>query len=313
MAHTTCNFERAGVIPVDAPKEDDADDNDSPSVKPHHHLCCCEACSYSDDNENPAGFKDMGPGTGTRAKRASPKANHGPSKRRRGNEDSVSLGTTDYNFEPVAGPSGTLYNDDVLIEYNVEVPKEDNEMMYVPPYTPHAHCADACHAADAYASLPHIYDKYLCTTVEKYHRISCTHVDDVALCATCKGKALRRNYWLLDLGASQHYTNNIDDYVDYTLWTCGNYGYVRTATTTTPVIGTGTVMIRVPGPKGTERTLRVHNVRHMPEMFTRLLSLGSFLQDNMDLGGTRTQSSSAKKARRSSSATHATRAARSTA
>jgi transposase InsO family protein len=286
MARTTRDFERAGVIPVDAPEEDDADNDDSPSVKPHHRLCCCESCGYSDDDENPAGFEDMGPGTGTRAKRASPKADHGPSKRRRGDEDSISLGTTDYNFEPVAGPSGTLHDNDVLIEYNVEVPKEDDDMMYVPPFTPHAHCADAHHAAELSASLPHnIYDEYLCTTVEKFNCISCTHVDDVALCATCKGKAPRRNYWLLDSGASQHYTNNIDDYVDYTLWTRDNYGYVRTATTTTPVIGTGTVMIRVPGPKGTEHTLRVHKVRHVPEMFTRLLSLGLFLQDNMDLGG----------------------------
>jgi transposase InsO family protein len=285
MARTTRDFECAGVIPMDAPEKDNADDDDSPSVKPHHHLCCCEACGYSDDDENPAGFEDMGPGTGTRAKRASPKADHGPSKRCRGDEDSVSLGTTNYDFEPVAGPSGTLHDNNVLIEYNIDVPKEDDDMMYVPPYTPHAQCADACHAADANASLPRIYDEYLCTTVEKYHCISCTHVDDVALCVTCKGKTPCRNYWLLDSGASQHYTNNIDDYVDYTPWTRDNYGYVRTATTTTPVIGTGTVMIRVPGPKGTERTLQVHNVQHVPEMFTCLLSLSSFLLDDMDLGG----------------------------
>jgi hypothetical protein len=285
MVRTTCDFERAGVIPVDAPEDDNADDDDSPSVKPHHWLCRCNACGYSDNNKNPKGFEDMGPGTSTHAKHASPKADHAPLKCQCRNEDLISLGTADYDFEPIAGPSGTSHNDNVLIEYDAEVPKEDDKMMFVPPFTPHAHCANTCHAADANASLPRICDEFICTTVEQFNRISCVHVEDVTLCATCKGKAPRRNYWLLDSGASQHYTNNIDDYIDYTLWTRDNYRYVCTAINTTPVSGTGTVMIHVPGPKGTERTLQVHNVRHVPEMFTCLLSLGLFLQDNMDLGG----------------------------
>jgi hypothetical protein len=240
MARTMRDFECAGVIPVDVPKEDNANNNDSPSVKPHHQLCCCEACGYSNNNENPVGFEDMGRGV----KCTSPAADDASLKhQRRGEEDSVLLGTTNYDFEPIAGLSGTSHNDDVLIKYDVEVPKEDDDMMYIPPFTPHVHCANACHAADAYASLPCIYDEFLCTTVEKFDCISCVHVEDVALCMTCKGKAPRCNYWLLDSGALQHYTNNIDDYVNYTPWTCDNYGYVCTATTTTPVIGMGTVMI----------------------------------------------------------------------
>jgi hypothetical protein len=240
MACTMCDFEHAGVIPVDVPKEDNTNNNNSPSVKPHHRLCCCKACGYSNNNENPVGFEDMG----RSVKCASPAADDASLKRqRRGEEDSVLLGTANYDFKPIAGLSNTLHDDNVLIKYDIEVPKEDDDMMYIPPFTPHTHCANTCHAADAYALLPHIYDEFLCTTVEKFDCISCVHVEDVALCVTCKGKAPRHNYWLLDSGAWQHYTNNINDYVDYTPWTCDNYGYVHTVTTTTPVIGTGTIMI----------------------------------------------------------------------
>jgi hypothetical protein len=281
MACTTRNFECAGVIPVDAPKEDNANNNNLPSIKPHHRLCCYKACNYSNNNKNPAGFEDMGCGV----KRALLAPNNAPSKCCRSNEDLVLLGTTNYNFEPIAGLSGMLHNDNVLIEYNVKVPKEDDKMMYVPPSTPHAQCADFSHAADVSALPLRIYDKFICTTVEQFNRISCVHVEGVMLCVTCKGKAPHHNYWLLDSSALQHYTNNIDNYINYTPWTCDNYGYVHTATTTTPVIGTGTIMICVPGPKGTECMLQVHNVWHVPEMFTCLLSLGLFLQDNMDLGG----------------------------
>jgi hypothetical protein len=140
MARTTRNFEHASVIPVDAPKEDNTNNN-LPSLKPHHWLWCCKACNYSNNNKNPTGFEDMG----RSVKRALPATNDAPSKRCCNNEDLVLLGTTNYNFEPIAGPSGTLHNNNVLIEYNVEVPKEDDKMMYVPPSmmyvppsTPHA-------------------------------------------------------------------------------------------------------------------------------------------------------------------------------
>jgi hypothetical protein len=247
------------------------------------------------------------PGFSKAVKHTLPAADNA-SPKHHGKGESVLLRTTNYNFEPIVGLSSTLHNNNVLIEYNIEVPKEDDNTMCVSPSTSHAHGTDACHAADVSALLLHIYDKYLCTTVKKFNCVSCVHVEDIVLCVTCKGKVLCHNYWLLDSGALQHYTSNIDNCVDYTLWTCDNYGYIRTATTNTPVIGTGTVMIRVPGPKGSECTLQVHNVWHVPEIFTCLMSLGLFLQDNMDLGGTRTQSGSAKKARPSCSTTHAMRA-----
>jgi hypothetical protein len=221
MARTTRNFKCASIIPVDVPKEDNNNNNNLPSVKPHHCSCCCKACGHSNKNKNPTGFKDMGCGV----KRALPATNNGSLKRQRhGKEDLVLLGTTNYNFEPIAGLSGTLHNNNVLSGCIVEVPKEDDNMMYVPPFTPHVHCADTCHAADAYALLLCIYNKFICTTVEQFNRISCVHVEDVALCVTCKEKALRHNYWLLDSGQKH--------YVDYTPWTCDNYGYVCTATTT---------------------------------------------------------------------------------
>jgi hypothetical protein len=127
MAHTTHNFECAGAVPIDVPKEDNTNSNNLPSIKLHHHSCCCKACSYSNNNKNPTRFEDMG----RSVKRALPAANHASPKRQCcGKEDSVLLGTTNYDFKPIAGPSGTLHNNNVLIEYNIDVPKEDDNMMY---------------------------------------------------------------------------------------------------------------------------------------------------------------------------------------
>jgi hypothetical protein len=80
-----------------------------------------------------------------------------------------------------------------------------------------------------------------------------------------------KTLWMLDSGASRHFTYNINDFVVYEA--IPEHIEVLTVTTTTKIVGMGTVIIK------TERGAhRISPVWYIPELTTRLLSLGQFLQ-----------------------------------
>ena len=79
--------------------------------------------------------------------------------------------------------------------------------------------------------------------------------------------------WMLDSGASRHFTFDINDYVDYE--TTAEV-LVRTANSFTKIIGKGTVIITVDG-----KTVRINPVYHVPDLSCRLLSLGQFLRSGL--------------------------------
>jgi hypothetical protein len=116
---------------------------------------------------------------------------------------------------------------------------------------------------------------------------SCVHAIDIAACSHCKGKnrARHKTPWLLDSGASNHYTNNLDDYVDYTAWPKSEHQTFSTATSTTKIVGVGTVMIKVPDLNRGYQTVCIRNVCYVPDLTTRLLSLGTFLAEGMNVQG----------------------------
>jgi hypothetical protein len=69
---------------------------------------------------------------------------------------------------------------------------------------------------------------------ESVHAHLCVHDNDFAACIRCKGKnrAGHQTPWLLDSGASKHFTNNLDDYVDYNAWSPSEQESLTTATST---------------------------------------------------------------------------------
>jgi hypothetical protein len=84
----------------------------------------------------------------------------------------------------------------------------------------------------------------------------CVHAIDIAVCSCCKGKicAGLKTPWLLDSGASNHHTNNLDNFVNYAAWPKSEHRTLSTATSTTKIIGVGMVMIKFPTLiKGTRR------------------------------------------------------------
>ena len=109
--------------------------------------------------------------------------------------------------------------------------------------------------------------------------LKCEHKISFTNCAECRQKV--SSMWLLDSGASAHFTNNKNDFIKYTP---SERQPVRAATHTIWVEGQGTVLLRH-YVNGTLVTTRVHPVLYIPAIATRLLSMGEFLQSGLRVKG----------------------------
>ena len=88
--------------------------------------------------------------------------------------------------------------------------------------------------------------------------------------------------WILDSGASVHFTNDRKDFTDYD--EISNGPQVQTATETVSIVGSGTVYITF-NLKGVKSYLRLYPVFHIPKIQIRLLSMGEFLLDGYKMEG----------------------------
>ena len=79
--------------------------------------------------------------------------------------------------------------------------------------------------------------------------------------------------WLLDSGASMHFTNDINDFVDYQIITPIK---VVTANGSTQVKGKGAVILVI-----NQKAVRIEAVYHIPDLTTKLISLGQLLQSEL--------------------------------
>ena len=79
--------------------------------------------------------------------------------------------------------------------------------------------------------------------------------------------------WLLDSGASMHFTNNINDFVDYQTTTTIK---VVTANGSTQVRGKGAVILVI-----NQKAVRIEPVYHIPDLTTKLISLGQLVQSGL--------------------------------
>src|SRR5208283_3425404 len=111
-----------------------------------------------------------------------------------------------------------------------------------------------------------------------------------ACCASCKkskGKGHNDSHvhWIMDSGASLHFTNDLNDYAEYTL---GSYGIAQTASSVVKITAVGTVFLAHnvfrQGKKEVQMT-RIYPVYYFVELKTHLLSMGTLLQDGLLLRG----------------------------
>jgi Integrase core domain len=107
-----------------------------------------------------------------------------------------------------------------------------------------------------------------------------------ACCTDCKElkeKRKKLQHWIMDSGASLHFTNSLNNFAEYTI---GEYGHAITATTVVKITAVGTVLLahNIRGQDKTQIT-RVYPVYYFEGLKTRLLLMGTLLQNGLLLRG----------------------------
>ena len=108
-------------------------------------------------------------------------------------------------------------------------------------------------------------------------------------CVACKGKMvddseLSGAFWLLDSGASRHFTGDIGDFASYNELKRAHY--TKTANGVALIAGIGMVLLRcLDHNSGDEKVVTLTQVLHMPGATARLISMGEMLQRNYRVTG----------------------------
>jgi hypothetical protein len=109
-----------------------------------------------------------------------------------------------------------------------------------------------------------------------------------ANCTNLKSIPLVLNQWIVDSGASIHFTGNESDFSDLTMFPINERPPVATANGNASVHGHGAIFLRntvtQKGKKSTN-TMRLYPVYYMPGVSVRLMSMGQILKGNMRLLG----------------------------
>ena len=127
-----------------------------------------------------------------------------------------------------------------------------------------------------------ICDSDVSTVTRKYRSITKYLVPNTSSLVCCPLSVNKDHFeatWMLDSGASCHFTNNINDFVDYEE-NVGPEQVVRTANGSTSIAGRGTVIFTV----NNER-IRLYPVFYIPDLNDRLLSLGQFHRSGLSSRG----------------------------
>ena len=120
------------------------------------------------------------------------------------------------------------------------------------------------------------------------HKLSdyiCEHGLDYALCLKCKGKNQGKCMWLLDSGASAHFTYSKHDFIEYETIAPNERIPVRTASDTIYVEGKGAVLVEHYEYGHKLVVTCLYPVLHILKITTRLLSMGEFLQQRLRVQG----------------------------
>ena len=120
------------------------------------------------------------------------------------------------------------------------------------------------------------------TATRKYRNITKYLVPNTSSLVCCPLRVNEDHFeatWMLDSGASCHFTNDLNDFVEYEE-NVGPERVVRTANGSTTIAGKGTVILTV----NNER-VRLYPVFYIPDLNDRLLSLGQFHRSGLSSRG----------------------------
>jgi len=91
-------------------------------------------------------------------------------------------------------------------------------------------------------------------------------------------------FWLLDSGASRHFTGDIGDFASYNALKRAHY--TKTANGVVLIAGIGTVLLQcLDHNSGDEKVITLTQVLHMPGATAHLISMGEMLQCNYRVTG----------------------------
>ena len=203
------------------------------------------------------------------------------------NEDTVSLGDDDDD------PFADMYDEldsMVLDRYNVmsmDIGAEATLFRSVPSSPEQAadtnYMLDVCFTPTLYVASSKMYNMSMYSA-----NAICFHEVHDAQCVKCKGKKangseLQGAFWLLDSGASRHFTGNRDNFADYQAL---DYKlYAKTANSKAEIVGVGTVLLRTVNRNGEEVIVTLTQVLHMPSANACLISMGEFLMSGYSIRG----------------------------
>jgi len=142
-------------------------------------------------------------------------------------------------------------------------------VLYMPAlYIVSSHYSLSCHVSS---------NAYICSCSNNVH------------CAGCKGKMandseLSGAFWLLDSGASCHFTGDIGNFASYNALKRAHY--TKTANGVALIAGIGTVLLWcLDHNSGDEKVITLTQVLHMPGTTACLISMGEMLQHNYKVTG----------------------------
>jgi hypothetical protein len=139
-------------------------------------------------------------------------------------------------------------------------------------------------AAELHVLSARSYSDVNCLATQLYSL--CVHSCNTAACTNCKGKAnmsaLNGKQWLVDSGASKHYTNTMDDYI---LYEPLSETFVSTANGKGKLHGVGTILVNMTRWPGDNNVIRLYPVHYASDLNMHLLSIGTLLNDGLLIGG----------------------------
>ena len=136
-----------------------------------------------------------------------------------------------------------------------------------------------------YTPALYIVSKYynmLCHTSSQAY--ICSHEIHDAHCVNCKGKVadgseMSSAFWLLDSGASCHFTSNLRDFASYQ--ELKHKHFAKMAYGVAEIAGIGTVILWcLDHNTGDEKVVKLTQVLHMPGTTVCLISMGEMLLHN---------------------------------
>src|SRR5258708_7336030 len=160
----------------------------------------------------------------------------------------------------------------------------NNALLETPKYNVNSECNDMTSGYDQMGQVQStLVDEATNRVIQLDNIIALCNFNKQICCSSecdCKTDKCSKE-WLIDSGASLHFTNSLDDYVHYEQMT--SQILVKTANSSALLRGKGTVILML---SNGER-IRINPVYYIPDLTCQLLSMETFLKNGYSCIGSK--------------------------